>query len=221
MTDDTDRQKAAAAYREARPAEQAGQAPGAPEAPETSGASGASGAPAEPTPGEQLVEEAEEMQVLVEDAPDGADAALAALQRERDEYLDQAQRARAEYLNLKRRTEEQLATAQERGQERLLGDLLGALENFGYVADGLDDSDDSQVAKGVRMVWTELTGALEAAGLQRVAETEQPFDPLVHDALLSEESEEPLDEPVVTEILRPGFRFKGRTLRPASVKVRR
>ena len=204
-------EQAAAAYQQAGPPSDAGQPP-----PPADGQEGAS-------PGEELVEEAQEVAEAVDAAEVGEpqDAALIALQRERDEYLDQAQRARAEYLNLKRRSEEQLAAATDRGAERLLGELLGALDNFGYVADGVDDDDDSQVAKGVRMVWSELVGALEGAGLQRVVEVGAQFDPLVHDALLSEESDEPLDEPVVAEILRPGYRFKGRTLRPASVKVRR
>lgn len=156
---------------------------------------------------------------------DALQTALSEAVRQRDEYLDQAQRNRAEYLNLKRRSEEQLAAALDRGAERLLAQLLGVLDNLGYVVDAAtretEDAGDSSLGKGVSMVSGELFGVLGAAGLEPVPGEGAPFDPQVHEALLSEEAEEPLDEPVVTEVLRRGWQFKGRVLRPASVKVAR
>jgi molecular chaperone GrpE len=158
---------------------------------------------------------------LDERSPEELRAALADAEQLRDTYLDQAQRSRAEYANLKRRSEEALSAALDRGAERLLGQLLGVLDNFGYVMDATAEDDESQLAKGVRMVHAELFNVLEAAGLEPIPGVGAVFDPLVHEALLSEESEEPLEQPVVTEVLRRGYRFKGRTLRPASVKVAR
>lgn len=154
-------------------------------------------------------------------SPEELAAALAEAERLRDVYLDQAQRGRAEYANLRRRSEEQLAAALDRGAERLITQLFGMLDNFGYVMDAIGDDDETQLAKGVRMVHAELFGMLEAAGLEPIPGIGAVFDPLVHEALLSEESDQPLEQPVVTEVLRRGYRFKGRTLRPASVKVAR
>jgi len=148
-------------------------------------------------------------------------AALLEAERLRDEYLEQAQRGRAEYHNLKRRSDEALAVALDRGAERLLTDLLGVIDNIGYLVDAIDDDDATPLAKGVRMVHGELFGKLEAAGLEPIPGVGATFDPQIHEALLSEESDQPLEEPVVAEVLRPGYRFKGRTLRPASVKVTR
>lgn len=158
---------------------------------------------------------------LDERSPEELRAALADAEHLRDTYLDQAQRSRAEYANLKRRSEEALSAALDRGAERLLGQLLGVLDNFGYVMDATTEDDETQLAKGVRMVHAELFNVLEAAGLEPIPGIGAAFDPLVHEALLSEESEEALEQPVVTEVLRRGYRFKGRTLRPASVKVAR
>jgi len=154
-------------------------------------------------------------------SPEELATALAEAERLRDVYLDQAQRGRAEYANLRRRSDEQLAAALDRGAERLITQLFGVLDNFGYVMDAIGDDDETQLAKGVRMVHAELFGMLEAAGLEPVQGVAAAFDPLVHEALLSEESDQPLEQPVVTEVLRRGYRFKGRTLRPASVKVAR
>lgn len=179
-------------------------------------------------PEEDLTAAAEE--VAEQRSADDLHAALQEAERLRDEYLDQAQRGRAEYLNLKRRSDEALAAAQDRGAERLLGRLLGVLDNFGYVVGALDDVEDApaagdeslvKLAQGVRMVHRELLGVLESSGMEPVPGAGSPFDPQVHEALLSEEAAEAVEEPVVTEVLRPGYRFKGRTLRPASVKVAR
>lgn len=172
---------------------------------------------------EVVAEPVTEEAVSEERGADELRAALAGAERERDAYLDQAQRNRAEYLNLKRRSEEQLAGALDRGAERLLGQLLGVLDNLGYVVDAAeaDGTDAAQLAKGIQMVSAELFAVLESAGLEPIPGVGAAFDPQVHEALLSEESPEPVDEPVVTEVLRRGYRFKGRTLRPASVKVAR
>jgi len=156
-----------------------------------------------------------------ERSPQELRAALAEAERLRDDYLDQAQRGRAEYQNLRRRSDEALRAALDRGAERLLTQLLGVLDNFQYVVDALDSDDETPLAKGVRMVHSDLYGALGAAGLESIPGVGAVFDPGLHEALLSEDSEEPLDEPVVSEVLRRGYRFKGRTLRPASVKVAR
>lgn len=173
------------------------------------------GAPAsEPT-------EAGEQTHDVPEQPHDLQAALEQAERLRDEYLEQAQRSRAEFQNLRRRSDEQLAAALDRGAERLLSQLLGVLDNFGYVVDAAADDEETQLAKGLQMVHSELMAALEAVGLEPIAGVGSTFDPTVHDALLSEESDSPRDEPVVTEVLRRGYRFKGRTLRPASVKVAR
>lgn len=154
-------------------------------------------------------------------SPEELRAALTEAERLRDEYLDQAQRGRAEYQNLRRRSDEALAAALDRGAQRLLTQLLGVLDNFGYVLDALDDDDETPLAKGVRLVHNDLSSALAAAGMEPIPGAGAVFDPGLHEALISEDSEEPLDEPVVSEVLRRGYRFKGRTLRPASVKVSR
>ncbi len=147
--------------------------------------------------------------------------ALAEAERLRDDYLDQAQRSRAEFQNLRRRNDEAMGSALDRGAERLITQLLGVLDNFSYVVDAANEDEETQLAKGLRMVHSELLAALEAAGLEPIPGVGSVFDPKVHDALLSEESAEPLEDPMVTEVLRTGYRFKGRTLRPASVKVAR
>ncbi|MDP8977940.1 MAG: nucleotide exchange factor GrpE [Actinomycetota bacterium] len=156
--------------------------------------------------------------------PTEADALRAALEEAaglRDEYLDALLRARAEFDNYRKRTARERLQALDRGAEQLAGRLLGVLDSFGFALDAAEQSDDDRLAKGVRMVHDELVGVLRAAGLEEIDALGQAFDPEVHEAMLEEESPEPLDEPVVVDVLRPGYRFKDRVLRPATVKVAR
>jgi molecular chaperone GrpE len=59
---------------------------------------------------------------------------------------------------------------------------------------------------------------LEKAGLSRIEAGGKPFDPNEHEAVMQDEGE---GEPVVSDIVRTGYRLKGRVLRPAMVKVAR
>ncbi|MGH7644392.1 MAG: nucleotide exchange factor GrpE, partial [Gemmatimonadales bacterium] len=147
--------------------------------------------------------------------------ALAEAERLRDEYLDQLRRARADYDNLNKRKTRELMDALDRGAAQLASQLLGALDNFSLALDAARSSEDEQLAKGVDMVHQGLFGVLAQAGLEEVPGVGSPFDPAWHEALAQVEAPEPVDEPVVAEVLRTGYRFKGRVLRPASVKVAR
>jgi molecular chaperone GrpE len=147
--------------------------------------------------------------------------ALSAAERLRDEYLDQLRRARADYENLNKRKTRELMDALDRGAAHLVSQLLDVLDNFELALDAARSSEDEQLVKGVSMVHQGLLNALTQAGLEQVPGVGERFDPTWHEALMQVDAEEPLDEPVVAEVLRTGYRFKGRVLRPASVKVTR
>jgi molecular chaperone GrpE len=144
---------------------------------------------------------------------------LAEAERQRDEYLDHLRRERAEFENFRRRAARERAEAVERGQEQLVSQLLGVLDNFGFVLDAAEDSPDESLAKGAQMVHAELMEVLRRAGLAEVPGTGAPFDPTHHEAMMQVEAPEPVDAPTVAEVLRPGYRFGDRVLRPASVSV--
>ncbi len=59
---------------------------------------------------------------------------------------------------------------------------------------------------------------LEKEGLERIDPVGEPFDPNEHEAVANEPGDG--GEPAVAETLRAGYRWKGRVLRPAMVKVR-
>jgi len=166
--------------------------------------------------------------VVVEASGEAAVAAAeleadsARLQSERDELRDLAQRLQADFDNFRKRMLREQSALVERATERLLEDLLPVLDNFDSAREHLPVDVDPAVRKGVELLFTELLSVLGQAGLERVDAVGTEFDPNVHEAVMRE----PVDggasadgEPVVSEVMRPGYRLSGRTLRPAMVKV--
>jgi molecular chaperone GrpE len=149
---------------------------------------------------------------------------LARVTQERNELVDTLQRMQADVENLRKRMMRDQAVAIERASERLVEQLLPVLDNFELAMTSLDADESGQlnadkVRKGVELVFADFLSVLEKAGLERIDAHGATFDPNHHEAVM----EEPGDggEPVVTDIMRTGYVFKGRVLRPAMVKVAR
>jgi molecular chaperone GrpE len=145
------------------------------------------------------------------------EADLARLTGERDEMRALAQQLQADFENYKKQMIRRQTEHLERATEGLLEQLLPVLDSFELALGALMEADDN-VRKGVELVFAELLGVLEKAGIERIDAAGRPFDPTEHEAVLQEDGD---GEPVVSDILRTGYRLKGRVLRPAMVKVAR
>ncbi len=81
------------------------------------------------------------------------------------------------------------------------------------------DAARAQGSEHVEAVAGPLYGFLEKEGLERVDPHGDEFDPNVAEAVVHEPSDEERDKPLVTEVLRTGYLWNGRVIRPAMVKV--
>jgi molecular chaperone GrpE len=160
---------------------------------------------------------AEEASVDEAEADLGED--IAALARERDEMRGLAQRLQADFENYRKRMLRDQTDAISRANEAIIEQLLPVLDTFELALGQLGGADEN-VRKGVELAFAEFLAVVEKNGLERIDATSVPFDPNVHDAVLQEEGGSD-GEPIVTEIVRTGYRLKGRVLRPAMVKVAR
>jgi len=130
------------------------------------------------------------------------------LQNERNDYLDQLLRTRADFENYRKRILKQQSEHQERAAEALVEKLLEALDTFDMaMAHG----------QGFEQARDVLVNILTKQGLERIDPVGEEFDPNEADAVAHEAGD---GGPVVSEVLRPGYRWKGRVLRPAMVKVK-
>jgi len=140
----------------------------------------------------------------------------AALEAERDEYLDQLRRVAAEFDNYRKRVARDQESLVARAHERLMKALIPVLDDLERALVAAEEHEEAKLHEGVGLVARELRKALEREGLEEI-ETDGNFDPHVHEALLSQPSE--LDEGSVVEVLQKGYRLGDRVLRPARVVV--
>ncbi len=202
-----------------------------------SGAGAASRAGAFGVAGEQI-----DPSVVDADADDGDDEVidgevvdpLAAVTAQRDEYLDSLRRLQAEFENYRKRVAKQQTEQAERATVSLVDKLLPVLDALDLAAahSGNAESDDARALVAASSL---LNGALEKEGLERIDPVGQPFDPNAHEAVghlpagakpdTEPDTDEASDEapapegPVVGQVMRAGYRFKGTVVRPAMVMV--
>ena len=130
--------------------------------------------------------------------------------KERDEFKDIALRVQADFENYRKRAASHMGDELDRALGKLVEQLLPVLDACeAAVAHGVE---------GVEQVWSSLIGALQKQGLEALDLAGKPFDPALADAVMHEEGDG--SEPVVLEVLRTGYRWKGRVLRAAMVKVK-
>lgn len=137
-----------------------------------------------------------------------------------DEYLAALQRERAEFLNFKRRTEQEGAAAASRAADSLRLKVLDALDDFDRAIESRPAGlADDPWADGIAAIDRKLRTLLEREGVRPMdATVGQPFDPRLHQALSHVPgSGRPADE-IVGEFQR-GYWVADRVLRPALVAV--
>src|SRR5918911_1063563 len=155
--------------------------------------------PDEVTQQEQQPEEAVvEEQQAEEGAPD-----VGALQAERDELFDRLQRLAAGICNLPKRSARDAAALSTRANERLVKELLPVLDDLGRALEAAEEHEGAKLEDGVRLVHRSLADLLAKEGLAEI-ETDGKFDPHVHEALLSQPSDEA--EGSVIEVVQKGYK---------------
>jgi molecular chaperone GrpE len=142
---------------------------------------------------------------------------LETLQRERDDLLDTTKRLQADFENYRKRVLREQTGLVERASESIVEQLLPVLDSFELALANFDGEGGSErVRKGIELVYAELFGVLERAGLEPITAHGAPFDPNEHEAVMQDDGD---GEPHVGDVLRAGWKLKGRVLRPAMVKV--
>lgn len=150
---------------------------------------------------------------------------LSVAQRERDEYLDLAQRTKADFENYRKRVAGETAEAVVRGKAELARELIPSLDNLELAlkAAGINPTDpdaqsDDGLGRGMVLIYRELRGGLERAGVESYDPAGEKFDPSLHEAI-SAQAVEGTDAGVVIETLDRGYRLDGAVLRAARVVV--
>jgi molecular chaperone GrpE len=163
----------------------------------------------------------------VEETAAGLDPLATALVQ-RDEYLDSLRRLQAEFENYKKRVTKQQADQVARAAVSLVDKLLPVLDTLDLATEHLGDPGSAD-GRALIAVASQLHDVLNKEGLERLDPVGEAFDPNDHQAvgqLPAEESATPGGdgsaggEPVVGQVMRAGYRWRGTVVRPAMVMVR-
>jgi len=145
---------------------------------------------------------------------------LAAASKQSDEYLAALQRERAEFLNFKRRTAEERERDLGLAGDDLIRKVLAVADDFDRAIDARPESIAEEAwFEGVAAIDRKLRALLESEGVSTIsAEPGTTFDPREHDAIANVPGTGRPEGEIVEQVRR-GYRLRDRVLRPALVAV--
>lgn len=156
-------------------------------------------------------------------AADGTPTNIEAVTAERDRLLaeradlqDRLLRRQAEFDNFRRRAERERGDLLEYAQTESVRALLPILDDFERALKV--ESADKEYARGMELIYQRLLDSLKKLGLEPITSAGEKFDPNLHHAVDSVETDDVEDHTVLQEY-QPGYNFRGKLLRPAMVKV--
>ena len=199
----------------------------------------------DPAAGTEEIFEGELVDDLVDDVSDepvngvNADPLVVAL-GQRDEYLDSLRRLQADFENYKKRVTKQQADQVARAAVSLVDKVLPVLDTLDLATEHLGDAESAD-ARALVAVSGQLHDVLAKEGLERIDPLGEEFDPNAHEAVGHLPGPDPAEvaeadadgsgeatadetvgghgEPVVGQVMRAGYRWRGTVIRPAMVMV--
>ena len=156
-----------------------------------------------------LDDQTEEAAADTAEAEAAVELDVEAVLAERDNFKDIALRLQADFDNYRKRVAAQTADEVQRATGKMAESMLPVLDAV--------EAAFVQHPAEVEPIFNLLLGEMRKLGLESMNLHEQPFDPNLAEAVLHEPGD---GEPVVAEVLRSGYTWKGKVLRPAMVKVR-
>lgn len=170
---------------------------------------------------EDLINENEEIQEKENFNDDSEKAGEIALEDKIKELEMENLRLRADMENLRKRAFKEKTEFARYANENLLGEIIPVCDNFERATQvNIDDPEMEKFLKGFKMIQDQLDYVLKNAGLEKIQASGQAFDPNFHEAAeVVEEAEG--EEGTVIEVMRTGYKFGEKVVRPALVKVKK
>lgn len=146
---------------------------------------------------------------------------LEKVKQERQEYLDGWQRCKADAVNAKKDASTHGERLAERSKEGMLKDMLPALDSLD-MAFGTSawENLDTEWRKGMEQVKNQFLGALHKHGIERFGRVGDIYDPYLHD-IVQEMDDAPGESGTIARILRYGYKFGDKIIRPAEVIIKK
>jgi molecular chaperone GrpE len=138
---------------------------------------------------------------------------------EYDELLDQCKRIKAEYSNYQKRTEKERDQWSKHAHKEILLKILPVIDDLQRTRKACDlVQDTDSIRAGIEMLCASAEKILEGLGVKAIKSVGEKFDPTLHEALLTQETDEFPEGTVISEV-EPGYLTGDSVLRPSKVIV--
>lgn len=138
-----------------------------------------------------------------------------------EENWELAVRTQAEMENLRKRTQRDVDSAHKYALEKIAGELLGVRDSMELgLSAAQENADVEKLLEGAELTLKMLSQVMEKFGIREVNPVNERFNPDLHQAMATQESEK-LEPNTVVSVMQKGYTLNDRLLRPALVTVAR
>ena len=135
------------------------------------------------------------------------------------ELTDKLKRQLAEFENFRNRTDKEKSQMYAVGAKDVIEKILPVIDNFERGLKSIpEDQKGGPVASGMEMIYKQLTKVLEDEGVTVIEAQGKEFDPMLHNAVMQQPSEE-YESGIVIHELQKGYKYKDKVLRHSMVMV--
>ena len=127
-------------------------------------------------------------------------------------------RLMAEFQNYKKRVAKEKTDIHSYANEKIVTELLEVLDNFERALASETSVEAEGYAQGMKLIFDQLLEVLTKSGLEEVKALGEDFDPNMHNAVMTADSEE-YDSNKVCSVLQKGYTLNGKVIRPSMVTV--
>ncbi|CAA7406138.1 unnamed protein product [Spirodela intermedia] len=169
---------------------------------------------------QSTISEIEAFLQSVEDEKNALASKVAALSEELSVEKDRVLRISADFENFRKRTERERLSLMTNAQGEVVETLLPVLDNFERAKAQIkvETEGEEKINNSYQSIYKQFAEVLNSLGVEAVETVGTSFDPMLHEAIMREDSTE-FEEGIVLQEFRKGFKIGDRLLRPSMVKV--
>lgn len=139
---------------------------------------------------------------------------------EAQQSYDRFLRVSAEFDNFKKRSQRDMAEFRKFANQSFAKSLLPIVDNLERAIGSSKENNtsDTCLVDGIGLTLQELLKVFEQFGIKPIESVGEPFDPVYHQAVMQEETDQQPENTVISE-LQKGYLLHDRLLRPSMVSV--
>ncbi|MHA1379085.1 MAG: nucleotide exchange factor GrpE [Candidatus Helarchaeota archaeon] len=136
-----------------------------------------------------------------------------------DANYEKLQRAQADFENYKKILEKEKQEFIKYAEKNIISNLLNIIDEFEITLNAIKkETDKNKILEGINIMYNKFIEFLKKEEVKPIKSVGETFDPFLHEALLSEKTDEYPEDTVLQEI-KKGYYLKDKVLRPALVKI--